>query len=81
MEFQLVPAAALPDPDLLQVVKPDPENLPQFWMDLRFQVIVGSTERETIPFTKNSRAPFSNLKVRQAIAHAIDRQAIIDGAM
>ena len=76
-----MPAAALPDPELLQVAKPDPENLPQFEMDLRFQAIVGSTEGETIPFTNNSWALFSNLKVRQAIAYAIDRQAIIDGAM
>jgi peptide/nickel transport system substrate-binding protein len=62
-------------------VFPAPENLPQFEMDPRFQVIVGSTEGETILSTNNSQAPFSNLKVRQAIAHAIDRQAIIDGAM
>ena len=29
----------------------------------------------------NKKAPLDNIKVRQAIAHAIDRQAIIDGAM
>ncbi len=62
-------------------VFPAPENLPQFEMDPRFQVIVGSTEGETILSTNNGRAPFDKLKVRQAIAHALNRQAIIDGAM
>ena len=60
---------------------PAPENLPQFEADPRFQVLVGSTEGETILSTNNKQPPFDNLKVRQAMAHAIDRQAIIDGAM
>ena len=60
---------------------PAPENLPQFAADPRFQVLVGSTEGETILSTNNKQAPFDNIKVREAIAHAIDRQAIIDGAM
>ena len=60
---------------------PAPENLPQFEADPRFQVIVGSTEGETILSTNNKRPPFDNVKVREAMAHAIDRQAIIDGAM
>ncbi|APE41978.1 ABC transporter substrate-binding protein [Sulfitobacter alexandrii] len=60
---------------------PAPENMPQFEADPRFQVIVGSTEGETILSTNNTRAPFDNVKVREAMAHAIDRQAIIDGAM
>ncbi|CTQ52105.1 Dipeptide-binding protein [Roseibium album] len=60
---------------------PAPENLPQFDADPRFQVLVGSTEGETILSTNNKLPPLDNLKVRKAIAHAIDRQAIIDGAM
>jgi peptide/nickel transport system substrate-binding protein len=44
-------------------------------------VIVGSTEGETILAINNTRPPLDDLRVRQAIAHAIDRQAIIDGAM
>jgi len=60
---------------------PAPENLPQFEADPRFQVLVGSTEGETILSTNNARPPFDNRQVRQALAHAIDRQAIIDGAM
>ncbi|MBW4708335.1 ABC transporter substrate-binding protein [Roseobacter sp. YSTF-M11] len=60
---------------------PAPENLPQFEADPRFQVLVGSTEGETILSTNNKLPPFDNPLVRQAVAHAIDRQAIIDGAM
>ncbi len=60
---------------------PAPENLPQFEADPRFTVIVGSTEGETILSTNNKMPPFDNPKVREALAHAIDRNAIIDGAM
>ena len=60
---------------------PAPENLPQFEADPRFQVLVGSTEGETILAMNNKLPPFDNKMVRQAVAHAIDRQAIIDGAM
>lgn len=60
---------------------PAPENLPQFEADPRFQVLIGSTEGETILSTNNALPPFDNVKVREAIAHAINRQAIIDGAM
>ncbi|NIZ14325.1 ABC transporter substrate-binding protein [Phaeobacter sp. HF9A] len=60
---------------------PAPENVVQFEADPRFQVLVGSTEGETILSTNNAQPPFNNPKVREAIAHAIDRSAIIDGAM
>ena len=60
---------------------PAPEALPQLEADPRFAVVQGSTEGETILSTNNSKAPFSDIRVRQAIAHTLDRQAIIDGAM
>ena len=60
---------------------PAPENLQQFEADPRFSVIVGSTEGETVLGINNSKEPFDDILVRQAIAHAIDRQAIIEGAM
>ena len=60
---------------------PAPETLPQFEADPRFQVMVGSTEGETILSTNNKSEKLRDLRVRKAIAHAIDRQAIIDGAM
>ncbi len=62
-------------------VYPAPENLAQFEADARFNVVVGSTEGETILSTNNKQAPFDNKLVRQALAHAINRQEIIDGAM
>jgi len=62
-------------------VFPAPENLVQFEADARFKVIVGSTEGETI-LSMNNRSPaLSDVRVREAIAHAIKRQDIIDGAM
>ena len=60
---------------------PAPENLPQFEADARFEVLVGSSEGETILAINNLMEPFTDVRVRKAVAHAIDRQAIIDGAM
>ncbi|GAA6180208.1 ABC transporter substrate-binding protein [Shimia sp. NS0008-38b] len=60
---------------------PTPEALPQFEADPRFQVLVGSSEGETILSTNNQLPPLDDRRVRKAIAHAIDRSAIIDGAM
>ena len=60
---------------------PAPENLAMFEADPRFQVLVGSTEGETILAMNHGDAHFSDPKVREALSHAIDRQAIIDGAM
>jgi peptide/nickel transport system substrate-binding protein len=56
------------------------ETVGQFQADDRFQVLVGNTEGETILAMNNARAPLDDLRVRQAISHAIDRQAIIDGS-
>ncbi|NKX43149.1 ABC transporter substrate-binding protein [Roseicyclus persicicus] len=60
---------------------PAPETLAQFAADPRFSVIVGSTEGETILAMNNAQAPLDDIRVRQAITHAINRQDIIDGAM
>lgn len=60
---------------------PAPETLIQFQSDPRFKVIVGSTEGETIIAMNNRLAPLNDIKLREAIAHAINRQEIIDGAM
>jgi len=62
-------------------VFPAPENLAQFEADPRFEVSVGSTEGETILAMNNARAPLSDVRVRRAIAKAVNRQDIIDGAM
>lgn len=58
-----------------------PELLEQFRADPRFEVVVGTTEGETILSMNNTNKALSDIRVRRAIAHAINRQAIIDGAM
>ena len=60
---------------------PAPETLIQFEADPRFQLLIGSTEGETILSTNNKSPKLTDVRVRKAIAHAINRQEIIDGAM
>jgi ABC-type dipeptide/oligopeptide/nickel transport system permease component/ABC-type transport system substrate-binding protein len=60
---------------------PAPESFAQFAADPRFAVFVGSTEMETVLALNNRSPPLSNLLVRRAISYALDRHAIIDGAM
>ncbi len=85
-EFRIIPDAAAAVPALLSGdVQALPnfqlgDALPQVESDPRFKVVIGSTEGETILAINNKKPPFDNLKVRQAIAHVIDRKAIIDGA-
>ena len=45
------------------------------------KVVFGNTEGETILAMNNTKPPFNDLRVRKAIAHAIDRKLVIDGAM
>lgn len=58
---------------------PAPELLPQIKGDPRFEIAIGTTEGETILAINNTRPPFDDVRVRRAIAHAIDRKALIDG--
>ncbi|WP_321447757.1 ABC transporter substrate-binding protein [uncultured Cohaesibacter sp.] len=60
---------------------PAPEMLPQFENDSRFKVVIGTTEGETILATNNGVKPFDDVRVRKALAYAINRQSLIDGAM
>lgn len=84
-EFRIVPDAAAAVPALLSgdiQAFPffDPDSVAQVKDDPRFKVVIGSTEGETILAINNKKPPFDNLEVRQAIAFALDRKAIIDGA-
>ncbi len=56
------------------------ESLKQFQSDPRFSVAVGGTEGKTIMTINNKKKPFDDVRVRRALAAAIDRKAIIDGA-
>jgi ABC-type dipeptide/oligopeptide/nickel transport system permease component/ABC-type transport system substrate-binding protein len=60
---------------------PAPESFAQFAADPRFAVFAGTTEMETVLALNHRVAPLGNLSVRRAISYALDRRAIIDGAM
>ncbi len=60
---------------------PAPESFPQFAADPRFVVFAGTTEMETVLALNHRVPPLGNLLVRRAISYALDRRAIIDGAM
>ncbi|NUZ04208.1 ABC transporter substrate-binding protein [Piscinibacter koreensis] len=57
------------------------ESLKQFQNDPRFTVAIGGTEGKTILTINNKKKPFDDVRVRRAVAAAIDRKAIIDGAL
>jgi len=52
----------------------------QFQADPRFQVLVGDTLSKVIVAINNARKPLNDVRVRRAIAAAIDRQAVIQAA-
>jgi peptide/nickel transport system substrate-binding protein len=60
---------------------PAPESFAQFAADPRFAVFTGTTEMEIVLALNEREPPLSNRLVRRAISHALDRHAIIDGAM
>ncbi len=61
---------------------PAPEHVAQFQADPRFKVDRRHRPRaRRFSAMNNGKPPFDNVKVREAIAHAIDRKAIIDGAL
>lgn len=62
-------------------IYPAPETLPQLQADPRFKLLTGTTEGETILAMNHKHPALADKRVRQAIAHALNRQDIIDGAM
>ena len=54
-------------------------SLAQFRADKRFQVLIGGTRAKTIVAINNKKKPLDDVRVRRAIACAIDRQQVIDG--
>ncbi len=54
-----------------------PELVERLKKDPRFAVVVGTTEGEVILATNNARKPYSDPRVRQAIARSIDRDELI----
>ncbi|MDH0846648.1 MULTISPECIES: ABC transporter substrate-binding protein [Delftia] len=57
-----------------------PRSVAQFKANGRFQVVVSGSRAKTILAMNNARKPLNDARVRRAIAAAIDRKAVIDGA-
>jgi peptide/nickel transport system substrate-binding protein len=57
------------------------ESVPQFQKDKDFNVLVGTTEGEMVLSTNNKSPKMADVRVRRAVAYAINRQEIIDGAL
>ncbi|MGJ6979421.1 ABC transporter substrate-binding protein [Aestuariimicrobium soli] len=55
-----------------------PQTLPQFADTSKFTVLEGTTNGEVVLGFNHDTPALKNLKLRQAICHAIDRQAVID---
>ena len=60
---------------------PAPEIVPQLRADSRFSVVIGATEGKTILALNDARKPFDDIRVRRALAHAIDRKALVEATM
>jgi peptide/nickel transport system substrate-binding protein len=58
-----------------------PENALLLEKDPKFKVLNGYTTTKVVLSTNNSRKPFNDVRIRKAMAHAIDRSALIKGAM
>jgi len=58
-----------------------PEHVPELQKDPRFQVIIGETTNDVIMSMNNSRKPYSDVRVRRAITHGINKPEVVKGAM
>ena len=58
-----------------------PEQVPALLKDPRFQVIIGETTNDVVLAMNNARAPYTDVRVRRAITHAIDKHEVVRGAM
>jgi peptide/nickel transport system substrate-binding protein len=58
-----------------------PEHVPELQRDPRFQVVVGETTSDVILAMNNARKPYSDVRVRRAMTHAINKPEVVKGAM
>jgi peptide/nickel transport system substrate-binding protein len=59
----------------------NPESAMELKNDPQYRVIEGLTTTDVIAAMNNSKPPFSDLRVRQAITYAINRDEVIKGAV
>lgn len=83
--FRFIPdpaaqVAALMAGDVDCFPRVSPRSVAQFKANDRFQVLVSGSRAKTIMAINNARKPLNDVRVRRAIAAAIDRKAVIDGA-
>ncbi|WP_427023555.1 ABC transporter substrate-binding protein [Aureimonas ureilytica] len=57
-----------------------PELYDTFKADPKFEQVVGNTELKVVAGLNNREKPLSDVRVRQALMMAVDRQTLIDGA-
>ena len=72
--------AALLAGDIDAFPRVTPRSVPQFKDNPRYQVQVSGSRAKTILAMNNKKKPLDDVRVRRAIAAAIDRKAVIQGA-
>jgi len=72
--------AALLAGDVQAFPRVTPRSVAQFKDNPRFQVLTGGSRAKTILAINNKKKPLDDVRVRRAIAAAIDRKAVIQGA-
>jgi peptide/nickel transport system substrate-binding protein len=85
--FKFIPdssaqAAALKAGDIHVIgYQANPETALELSKDKRYKVYNGTTTTEVILSTNNKAKPFDDIRVRQAMAYAIDRKRLVDLAV
>jgi peptide/nickel transport system substrate-binding protein len=58
-----------------------PEHVQDLAKDARFQVITGDTTNDVILSMNNSRKPYTDVRVRRAMTHGINKADVLKGTM